>query len=415
MPGTFFKKQLLLPFITCLAMLVLVAPSLIRNQGDLSNFIIAGDQIVDGEKVPVKIKIRQNSGGYDGQFYFRLALNPDAHLRNEDGVTFDAPTWRMQRIGYPVIVHLLAFGKASAVPALLFLVNFFGIGLIAWLALRLSRQLALPDWLPLAIVSWPGLVVTLVHDTTEITALVFLLAALSAYFAGRYVLYAGLAAAATLSRETSILIIAGIFLYNLGAASWGLYFKSKGSGVGLFSVAKKNGFSYKLALLLLALIPFLLWRQFLIMRWGISPQADGGGGNVSWPFAGFLTMIFECITGARPWAANPLADKPVRAMVFFTSSGIMAAGLITAVRLRRALSHGAGPIAIGWLLLALLMSMLSANGPWIDSNAYFRAFTEFWALSMVILAASRPTFPKPLIVFYACTVLVADIITVWRV
>jgi hypothetical protein len=84
----------------------------------------------------------------------------------------------------------VALGHAAFVPASLFLVNLFGIGAIAFLATRLTTRLCLPTLTPLAMVFWPGLIVSLTHDTTEIVAAALLLAALDAYFSERLFAYA---------------------------------------------------------------------------------------------------------------------------------------------------------------------------------------------------------------------------------
>jgi hypothetical protein len=61
------------------------------------------------------------SEGYDGQFayYIAIDLNPQKvapHL--------DVPAYRYQRILYPLLARLLAFGRAEAIPWTLILVNF---------------------------------------------------------------------------------------------------------------------------------------------------------------------------------------------------------------------------------------------------------------------------------------------------
>jgi hypothetical protein len=52
--------------------------------------------------------------GYDGQFFYRLALEPFSTAERVDGIAFDAPAYRQQRIGYP----LLAFLTTALTPAL---------------------------------------------------------------------------------------------------------------------------------------------------------------------------------------------------------------------------------------------------------------------------------------------------------
>ena len=144
---------------------------------------------MNAEAVPSPIIVKKSSDGYDGQFYYRLAINPFDFEKTAFGVTIDNPAWRTQRIGYPIAAWVVAFGHASLVPSALLIVNLLGIGSIAWFAIRLSRDLQLPSWFPLMVVAWPGFVYTLSRDTTEILAASFMLAALSMYFGGRLYAY----------------------------------------------------------------------------------------------------------------------------------------------------------------------------------------------------------------------------------
>ena len=41
-----------------------------------------------------------HSPGYDGQFFYRLALRPWTQTRTEFGITFDEPAYRQQRLVY---------------------------------------------------------------------------------------------------------------------------------------------------------------------------------------------------------------------------------------------------------------------------------------------------------------------------
>jgi hypothetical protein len=51
---------------------------------------------------------------------------------------------------------------------------------------------------------------------------------------------------------------------------------------------------------------------------------------------------------------------------------------------------GAGALAAGWLPVIALMSLLTAGGPWVDRNAYFRAFTECYVVGCLVLGLRPP-------------------------
>ena len=49
-----------------------------------------------------------------------------------------------------------------------------------------------------------------------------------------------------------------------------------------------------------------------------------------------------------------------------------------------------GALAAAWLLVLALMSLLTASGPWVDRNAYFRTFTECYVVGCLLLAVRPP-------------------------
>ena len=72
------KKILLIAFSV---VLLLLAGRMVRGHFDASYFIVAGTDFVDGGKTTTPIVV-QNGQGYDGQFFYRYALNPfdfDSH------------------------------------------------------------------------------------------------------------------------------------------------------------------------------------------------------------------------------------------------------------------------------------------------------------------------------------------------
>ena len=62
--------------LTAAAYLVFLLMRLRAHGYDPSYFVTAGDQFVDVARVPGSLSVLKNSSGYDGQFYYRLALDP---------------------------------------------------------------------------------------------------------------------------------------------------------------------------------------------------------------------------------------------------------------------------------------------------------------------------------------------------
>lgn len=362
------------------AHLLLVLPILVWHHGDVSVFVVAGDRFA----AAAPIAVRAHSDGYDGQFYYRLALAPLSAQAQAFGITLDHPAWRAQRIFYPVLAHVLALGQARAIPAALLGINIAGIFAIAALAWRLAVTSGAPRLLAWAVALWPGWLVALTHDTTEILAGALLLAALSAAQARRMALYAGLMALATLTRETAILIAAGIAL----GEAWAALRRRRDAAPAAWAVA--------------ALLPFLAWRQAVEILWRDAPQAHGLAENAGFPLLGYAETVAAALLNRAIGAAARPRTGLLRWLTLMAAAWI--GGFCAAIA--RAAWRNPGPLAIGVALLLALMSVLTANGPWVEPTAAFRAFSETWLAGWVLLACTggaprRPEAPWALAVLAA--------------
>jgi hypothetical protein len=343
-----------------------VLPILVHSHFDPSVFIVAGDQFVNSAQLLSPIIVKLHSAGYDGQFYYRIAVAP-LHLQPDAyGVRFDSAAWRVQRILYPALGWAAALGKPQWIPASLFLVNLAGIGAIAFTAVRLAKRLSLPAQLSLAVVLWPGLVSSLTHDTTEIVAAAFLFAAVEAYFAQRLIIFTVLIALATLARETSILFVAGALGFELADA-----FRRSESGRW-----------HRPAIIALALLPFLLWRELQFLILDQAPPASDIKHNLDWPFLGFLETIRDGVVGEGPYGKMPIS----RAYLLGSVALLAIFCAAVAARVPKLLPSSRGALAAGWIPIMALMVLLSRD-PW---TAYFRAFTECYLIGCLIIAC-KPT------------------------
>src|SRR5438874_5041675 len=86
---------------------------------DISRFVVAGGPGVDAREVPSNLTVRKDLGGYDGMTFYRLALNPFTHEEKAYGIELDNPSYRQQRIGYPLLVFITTLGNARLVPSAL--------------------------------------------------------------------------------------------------------------------------------------------------------------------------------------------------------------------------------------------------------------------------------------------------------
>ena len=106
-------------FAISLAMIVLATHLtllLTAHNWNLSSLVLAGQPAADASVLPPGFRVLPDSNGYDGQFYYRLSIEPFSNQKNAHGITFESPVYRASRIGYPLLVHVLTGGNPAWVP-----------------------------------------------------------------------------------------------------------------------------------------------------------------------------------------------------------------------------------------------------------------------------------------------------------
>jgi hypothetical protein len=99
-------------------------------------FVAAGSVTAEGSSV-----FTYDHYGYDGQFFYRLALEPFTTAERVDGIIFDGAAYRQQRIGYPLLAFLTAaFTPLSTVQSLV-IVNVVAVGAMVYFGARIAQHL----------------------------------------------------------------------------------------------------------------------------------------------------------------------------------------------------------------------------------------------------------------------------------
>ncbi|MEL6658138.1 MAG: hypothetical protein AAFR36_16890 [Bacteroidota bacterium] len=115
---------------------------------DPSCFILVSEEFVVEEELMHDLIVFK--GGYDGQFYYRYAVNPFSkdkwyvvdgirENKGQHGIKVDAPKYRRGRLTYPLAAWTLALGQAPLIPYTLILVNLLGFILL----IRIVKKLVL--------------------------------------------------------------------------------------------------------------------------------------------------------------------------------------------------------------------------------------------------------------------------------
>ena len=188
-------------------------------KGHLSLFIMAGHVYTHRSQLPRGLLLVP-SDGYDGQFYYRLALDPANWSKTAFGITMDQ-SYRYTRIGYPVLAWLLSLGQHQLVPVVLVAINLLAVAAMAALGGMFARESGRHALWGLAFAAYFGLVISVGRDTAEPLAEACMLGGLLAYrraaVAGRarYVLAAALFAVGAVTRETILLAPAAVAVTRL--------------------------------------------------------------------------------------------------------------------------------------------------------------------------------------------------------
>ena len=180
--------------------------------GDVSRFIMAGDHFTDPARVSPRIPVLRDSTGYDGQYYFRLALDPLTDKRTAHGVTLASPAYFQQRLLYPSLVWVAARGGAGRMPWALVGVNLAalaGLGFASGVLARAAGRHAL--W-GLAFGGMPAVWIALGRDLADVVSLMFVVSALVLIRRERAYSAALALTAAVLARETTVVIAGAIGL-----------------------------------------------------------------------------------------------------------------------------------------------------------------------------------------------------------
>jgi hypothetical protein len=286
--------------------MLLVTPGLIGNP---YQFVNIGRQFlhkstssaaIDQHARPINHKI-----GYDGQFYYFLAVDPTngKNYMDNSGVIYS-------RIGYPMTVRALSGGNAALVPYMMLLVNVLAaVGGTLAVAFFLKRH-GLPPALALLYGLYPGLVMSVLRDLTEPMAFALAAGALVIFDARskwRLLGSGALFGLAMLTRETVALfpaILAIALLVGVGTASeWRIRFRWG-------NIARAIAFAE------LAFAPLLIWRHILatVLPNAATQEAFVGGerhvAGVGGAAGSLLTALvpFHAIAKQWPWTGDDVTD-----------------------------------------------------------------------------------------------------------
>lgn len=305
--------------------------------------------------------------GYDGQAYFVLALSPFVRDPAGLGFRFDNQALRQQRILYPFIVHLLAWGDSSRTAWFMLIINVLTVGGLVALAVWILHRMGQPAWLSLLVGFYPGLAVSVSRGLTEPLCLAWVLSAILAW-RRRPLLAGGFLCLAVLTRETGLLVAAGF------GCAW------------LWGIIKKDSLAPSVRIWLPPLVIYLLWQGFILHWVTGSVVGTAASEKIGWPLEGLIEALKEIVSVPTP-------DN-----LFFLFFIVMTIGwqlfVATAAGSRR------DPLFLGWGLYCVLLSVVGM-GIWDNSPSLLRVSSEWNLMGFLWVAASGYCRWKPVATVWA--------------
>jgi hypothetical protein len=250
--------------VTLLVSLIYLTVILFRAAGDPLEFARIGTRFSQADPAGTE--------GYDGQFVYYIALDPDPASVSEH---LDVPAYRYQRILLPVLARILSGGSGELLPWVIPIISLTAHLVGVWLLADLLERWGVKRWYALVYGLWPGLLLALRLDLPEPLAFTLIIAAIWLHerkFAFPSYICFGLA---LFAKETTIFFVAAQLLAFLLQKRWREF-------VGLF---------------LIAIIPFAIFRVWLWQQFGSLGFGLGGIEATSIEFIPFMGLW-------RVWAYN---------------------------------------------------------------------------------------------------------------
>ena len=236
------------------------------------------------------------SGGYDGQFYVELAVDPLVRDARIDQAV-DDPPYRAHRILFSWIAYALGGGRPGRILQVAALEN-----VVAWLVLAWLLWRWIPPTGPRAFVLWTGTL--LAHGTLmsvryalpDGLSLLLIALAVLAIERGRPIVAGAVLGMAALARETAWLA-AGLFV-------------SAGRRTRSWRVAAAAG--------ILTVLPLALWIDYL--RSIYRARVLAGGSHLTTPFSGLWSDVVS-VWDRIPDGLTATVRDDLLALVAFAAQG----------------------------------------------------------------------------------------------
>jgi hypothetical protein len=325
---------------------------------NVTKFVLATRTFADPAQVPTGLHVFPPGKGYDGQFYYRLALDPANFATRAFGIRLDAP-FRLQRIGFPFVSWLASGGQRAVVPYSEVAVNLAALVLLGLLGAVFARDAGRHAGWGLLVPGFWGFLYSTGRDLPEVLASLFLVSGILALRRDRPVVAGLLLAAAALTIETTLdvsIAVALVFLLEI--------------------VRRRRKPGARDLAWVLPGVAFVGWQGVVWSVTGSLPIHSDTGDNIAAPFVNAIGAAVHFL-GLLP---------STRAFLWFAELFVL---LVVTLFAAWALARSRVPPweKVAWAL-SVLVAVSLARAIWYGT-ANFRGFEDVYLLSVLVLIGSR--------------------------
>lgn len=273
-------------------------------------------------------------------------------------IHLDDHLYRYRRVFYPLFCSVLSLGFPRALPAVMLGVNLLSVLVLTRaLSLLLARR-GLSPWWALSVGLYFGMLQGVFFCLTDPLALCLVCLALAARERGRRLLSVLILSAAVLTRETALVLVAVLFLFD-----------------GHRPIRSRKNLFY-----LLPPLVFIAWQAYLTLVFGRWPLFHGPpilGAPFAGLFANLALFLQGSLRGSLPFLLFDSLYKLLVACVFLFS--------IACVSRRRSV-YGV------MLLFHASLAMLFNNEMWGNPEGYGRVMSGIFLYLLLVWAEGRSRF-----------------------
>jgi hypothetical protein len=188
---------------------IVVLIAIIVNGGDPLVLARIGTRFSEGDP--------SGTQGYDGQFVYFIAQNPDPYAI---AARLDVPAYRYQRILLPLLARSLSMGNVGLLPWIIPVLGILSLVVGAWAVAELLVHWGVNPWYALIYGLWAGFLLALITDLSEPLAYGLVACGILAIEREQHILGGCLLGLSVFAKEVTLLFVLAALVVYLNERQW---------------------------------------------------------------------------------------------------------------------------------------------------------------------------------------------------